>query len=106
MKTRSIVKTIEALEARVHFGSVMTEVEKDYTRFLVSKRGKPKMIMLSISDYLKNIAKEDRLLTQIQFKAKEAGLDKMTGREIDAEIKVARKQKAAGRKKAVKRAAQ
>ncbi len=106
MKTRSIVKTIEALEARVHFGSVMTEVEKGNTRFLVSKRGKPKMIMLSISDYLKNIAKEDRLLTQIQFKAKEAGLDKMTGRDIDAEIQVARKQKAAGRKKAVKRAAQ
>jgi len=102
MKTKSIVKTIEALEARVHFGSVMTEVEKGNTRFLVSKRGKPKMIMLSINDYLKNIAKEDRLLTQIQLKAKVAGLDKMTGREIDTEIQAARKQKAIGRRKSAK----
>ncbi len=105
MKAKTTVKTIEALEARVHFGSVMTEVEKGNIRFLVSKRGKPKMIMLSVSDYLQNIAKEDRLVTQIHLKAREEGLDKMTSKEIDAEIHAARSQKAAGKKEPLKRAA-
>lgn len=91
MKHDTTVKTIEALEARVHFGSVMDEVEKTNTRFLVSKRGKPKIIMLSVNDYLKNILKEDRLLTQVHLKAKESGLGRITEEEIEAEIKAARK---------------
>lgn len=94
MKTKTTLKSIEALEARVRFGSVMSEVEKTNTRFLVSRRGKPKMIMLSVNDYLKNILKEDTLLTQIQLKAKESGLDKMTSGEINAEIRDSRKERA------------
>lgn len=103
MKAKSTVKTIEALEARVRFGAVMAEVEKTDTRFLVSKRGKPKMIMLSVNDYLKNILKEDTLLTEIQLKAKESGVDRMTAKEIETEIRAARKEKAAGKEKAAKR---
>lgn len=94
MKTKSTLKNIEALEARVHFGAVMSEVEKTDTRFLVSRRGKPKMIMLSVNDYLKNILKEDTLLARIQLKAKESGLDKITAEEIQMEIRSARKEKA------------
>lgn len=94
MKTQNAVKTIEALEARVHFGSVMDEVEKKNTRFLVSKRGKPKIIMLSVTDYLKNILKEDELLTSIYLKAKETGLDKISEEEIDKEIRASRSERA------------
>lgn len=47
MKQNTVVKTIEALEARVHFGAVTEEVERTNTRILVNKRGKPKLIMLS-----------------------------------------------------------
>lgn len=93
MKAKTTLKTIEALEARVRFGALMSEVEKTNTRFLVSKRGKPKMILLSVNDYLKNVIKGDTLLTQIQLKAQEAGLDKMTSEEIDAEIKASRQDK-------------
>jgi prevent-host-death family protein len=93
MKSRATVKTIEALEARVHFGSVMDEVEKKNTRYLVSKRGKPKIILLSVTDYLKNILKEDELLTRIHLKAKERGLAQISESEIEAEIKAARRKK-------------
>lgn len=93
MKAKATVKTIEALEARVHFGAVMSEVEKTNTRFLVNRRGKPKMIMLSVNDYLKNVLKDDKLLTEIQLKARESGLAKITGKEIDTEIKAFRKEK-------------
>ena len=94
MKSTNAVKTIEALEARVHFGSVMDEVEKKNTRFLVSKRGKPKIIMLSVTDYLKNILKADELLTKIHLKTKEMGLDKISEEEIEREIRATRRKKA------------
>ncbi len=98
MKQKSTIKTIEALEARVHFGSVINEVEKTNTRFLVSRRGKPKMIMLSVNDYLQNFVKEDSILTSVHLKAQESGLDKTTGEEIEAEIQAARKTIAGKRK--------
>lgn len=94
MKSTNAVKTIEALEARVHFGSVMDEVEKKNTRFLVSKRGKPKIIMLSVTDYLKNILKEDELLTKIHLKTKETGLDRISEEEIEKEIRASRRKRA------------
>ena len=97
MKSANAVKTIEALEARVHFGSVMDEVEKKNTRFLVSKRGKPKIIMLSVTDYLENILKEDELLTSIHLKTKETGLEKISEEEIEKEI-LASRRKRAGKK--------
>jgi len=93
MKNANAVKTIEALEARIHFGSVMDEVEKKNTRFLVSKRGKPKIIMLSVTDYLENILKEDELLTSIHLKTKETGLDKISEEEIEKEIRAARRKR-------------
>jgi len=99
MKAKATVKSIEALEARVHFGSVMTEVERSNTRFLVSKRGKPKMVMLSINDYMENVLKGDKLLTEIQLKASESGLDKITGEEIETEIIAYRLEKADGKEK-------
>ena len=94
MKNANAVKTIEALEARIHFGSVMDEVEKKNTRFLVSKRGKPKIIMLSVTDYLENILKEDELLTSIHLKTKETGLDKISEEEIEKEILASRRKRA------------
>jgi prevent-host-death family protein len=97
MKTTNAVKTIEALEARIHFGSVMDEVEKKNTRFLVSKRGKPKIIILSVTDYLENILKEDELLTKIHLKTKETGLDKISEKEIEKELRAARRKRAGKR---------
>jgi prevent-host-death family protein len=93
MKSTNAVKTIEALEARIHFGSVMDEVEKKNTRFLVSKRGKPKIIILSVTDYLENILKEDELLTSIYLKTKETGLDMISEEEIEKEIRATRRKR-------------
>ena len=94
MKTATAaIKLIDALQARVRFGKVMDEVEKKNTRFLVSRRGKPKIVMLSVEDYLKNVLKEQGLLAEIQLSAQEKGLDRMTSKEIDAEIKAYRQGK-------------
>jgi prevent-host-death family protein len=90
MKENTVTKLIDALEARTHFGEVMEQAEKGNARFLVSRRGKPKVMILSVADYLKNVVKEDAILAEIQLTAKQLGLDKMTEDEIEAEIAASR----------------
>ena len=81
-----MTKLIDALSVRTRLGEVMEEAEKENTRFLVSRRGKLAVVILGVEDYLKNIVKKNELLAEIQVGAKKAGLDQMTGKEIDAEI--------------------
>ena len=93
MEAKPITKLIDALSARTRFGEVMETAEKEKVRYLVSRRGKPKVVILSVEDYLKNIVKQPELLTKIQLSAKEAGLDKLEEVEIEAEIAGHRKTK-------------
>ncbi|MBF0466976.1 MAG: type II toxin-antitoxin system prevent-host-death family antitoxin [Nitrospirae bacterium] len=91
---KNMTKIIDALSFRTHLGEIMEETEKKNIRYLVSRRGKPKMITLSVEDYLRNLVGEDELLVKIQSGAKELGLDKMTDEEIDSEILSYRKEQA------------
>ena len=84
-------KSIDALTARTQLGSVMRKAEKNKTRFIVSRRGKPSVVILSVEDYMKNIVKQSTLLAEIQTDSVAAGLDAMTDAEIDKEIAAARK---------------
>lgn len=93
MKTNTTTQLIDALTARTRFGELMQLAEKNNQRFLVSRRGKPKVVILSVEDYLKNIIKQPKLLTKIQLSAKKAGLDTMTDDEIEAEIRDYRRSK-------------
>lgn len=83
---------IDALSARTQFGRIMNEAEKN-VRFLVSRRGKPKVVILGVEDFLKNIVKQPKLITNVQSSAKETGLDRLRNAEIEAEIKYFRKTK-------------
>ncbi len=84
---------VDALYARTQFGKIMTEAEKNNVRFLVSRRGKPKVVILGVEDYLKNIIKQPKLVTNVQISAKRAGLDRLRDTEIEAEIRAFRKTK-------------
>jgi len=53
----------------------MEEAEREKTRFLVSRRGKPKVVILSVEDYLKNVVKQPEILATIQLSVQKAGLD-------------------------------
>jgi len=69
----------------------MNKAEKNKTRFLVSRRGKPTVVILSVADYMKNFVKKSHFLVEIQKYAMRAGLDKMTDAEINAEIQAVRR---------------
>lgn len=90
---KPMTKLIDALTARTRFGELMDEVDADEVRFVVSRRGKAKVVILSVRDYLKNVVKQPELLTKIQLSAQEAGLDKINEKEVEAEITAYRKSK-------------
>ena len=93
METEPITKLIDALSARTRFGEVMEKADKQNVRFLVSRRGKPKCIILGVEDYLKNVVKQPKMLASIQLDAQKGGLDALSEAAIDAEIKAYRKSK-------------
>jgi prevent-host-death family protein len=86
MENESTTKLIDALFARTHFGELMKQVEAENLRFLVSRRGKPKVVILSVEDYLKNVIKQPEILTKVQLSAKKHGLEKITDKKIDVDI--------------------
>ena len=93
MENDPITKLIDALFARIHFGDLMEQAEKQNLRFLVSRRGKPKVVILSIEDYLKNVVKQPEIITTVHLSTKKAGRDKIADKEIDKEIESRRESK-------------
>jgi prevent-host-death family protein len=86
-----MTKLIYALSARTRFGEIMERAEKENLRFLVSRRGIPKVVILGVEDYLRNVLKKPSIIPEIQKDAKKSGLDKMNQKEIEAEINAFRK---------------
>ena len=93
MPAKTMTKLIDALSVRTRLGEVMEQAEKENVRFLVSRRGKPKVVILGVEDYLRNVVKKDQLLAEIQLDAQKAGLDKASDDEIEAEIQNHRRAK-------------
>lgn len=56
-----MTKLIDALSARTRFGEIMEKAEKGNTRFVVSRHGKAKVVILSVDDYLRNFVKKKAL---------------------------------------------
>jgi prevent-host-death family protein len=81
-----MTKLIDALAARTNFGKLMEQSSKRHVRFLVSRRGKPQVVILGVEDYLKNIIRQPKLLTDVQLSAKGAGLDSLSDEDITNEI--------------------
>lgn len=52
MKERTITKTIDAHDARVHFGQLLDEVSKKDFTYFIKRRGKLVAVVLSPEDYI------------------------------------------------------
>lgn len=91
MENRPMTKLIDALTVRTRFGEIMETVEREQVRYVVSRRGKAKMVLMSVRDYLKNIVKKPDILVQLQMDAQKSGRDTISDQEIDAEIAAYRK---------------
>lgn len=81
---------ISALTARNRFGQLLDEVDKQRRSFVIEKRGQPRAILLGIQDYIRLAAPEPEILKSLGEASVQRGTDKLTSRQIDRVINVAR----------------
>jgi prevent-host-death family protein len=93
VETKPVTLLIDALTARTRFGEIMEKAANEQTRFVVSRRGKAKVVIMSVEDYLHSVVKTPDVLVKLQMDAKKAGMDNISDTEIDAEIQAYRKSK-------------
>ena len=95
MKTKRAAKFIPALAARTQFGQILKRVRHNQERYIVSDKGEAQAVIISIEEYLRSIVPTPEPLRAIQAAAKAKGMDKLTMRQIDAEISRARRERRA-----------
>ncbi len=85
---------VSALRARANFGKLLQRVQDQRGSLVIEKRGSPRAILLSIQDYVRLAAPEPEILRIIGEGSVKNGTKKLTARQIDQEIRGARRQKA------------
>jgi prevent-host-death family protein len=60
-------------------------------RFVVTKKGEPKAVILGIEEFLRSIVKTPKSLAALQEQAIKSGAVKLTLEEIEAEIAAVRR---------------
>src|SRR5437870_1008482 len=88
-----MAKVISALTARTQLAEIMRRATQEQTQFVVRRRGEPQVVILSIQEYIKLAAPEPEILRLIGEASKRKGTNKLTMREIDAEIAAYRREK-------------
>jgi prevent-host-death family protein len=86
-----MTNVVSALTARTQLGQILKRVSENNERFIIGRRGEPKVVIMSIRDYINAIAPAPDWLAKSWADAKRKGLDKITMRDIDAEIAAHRK---------------
>jgi prevent-host-death family protein len=90
-KTASLV--VSALRARTHFGSLLRQVEDERRLLVIEKRGTPRAVLLSISDYVRLAAPEPDVLRILGEESQAKGTDNLSSQQIDRIIKATRAKK-------------
>ena len=93
-KSKSRSRVVSTSTARAKLGQILRRVKSNKERILIEQRGEPQAILMSLEDFVDTIAPAPGWLQEAWESARSAGLDKMTMREIDAEIATARLQQA------------
>ncbi len=88
-----MTRTIPALTARTQLRQIMQRARTKRERFVVSRNGRPTMVMLSIDDYLKKILPQTDSLLSLQSDARRRGLDRLSLADVNREIRAVRRGK-------------
>ena len=92
-RPKRLHNVISALTARTQFGQIIRRTSRNNERFVVERRGEPSVIIMSVKDYINTIAPTPDWLKEIGTEAKRKGLNKLSMRQIDAEIEAARRER-------------
>ena len=91
--TPPVTKSIPAFIVRTQFGQIMERASHNRERFLVTKNGEAKAVIMGVEDFLQAIVKTPQSLAALQKQAKKSGAEKLTLEEIEAEIAAVRQAK-------------
>ncbi len=94
MKSQPTTRNVPALTVRSHLGQSLDRVARNRERFVVTKKGEARAVILSIEDYLQAVVKTPASMAILQAQAKRRGADKLTLEEIETEIEAVRQAKA------------
>ena len=89
-----MTRKISALTARTQLGQIMNRAVEHNDRFLVERNGEPAVVILSVADSVKSLSPPPEWMEKSWTSAKRIGLDKLTSKEIDAEITAVRSARA------------
>ena len=89
-----MTNVISAVTARTQLGQILKRAGEGNERFLVDRRGEPAVIIMSIRDYIDNIAPATTATKAIRDEAKRKGTSYLSMREIDRVIATVRRQAA------------
>jgi prevent-host-death family protein len=90
-KDHVMTKNVPAFIARTQFGQILERASKNKERFLVTKKGEAKAIILGVEDYLRTIVETPGSLSVLQEQAQKSGTDKLALEEIEKEINAVRR---------------
>jgi len=86
-----MTKNIPAFIARTQFGQILDRAANRNERFVVTKKGEAKAIILGVEDFLQATGETPASLVRLQQQAKKSGANKMSLEEIEKEIDAVRK---------------
>ena len=88
---KPMTNVVSALTARTQFGQIMRRASSKNERFLVDRRGKPSVIIMSVQDYIATVAPEPKWLAKIRAQSAKNGTDKLTTGEINSIVSKVRR---------------
>ena len=89
-----MTNVISTLTARAQLGRIIKRASQDNERFVIRRHGEPKVVLLSLQDYIRTIAPPPKWLERIWAQSRRQGLDQLTLRDIDGLVAdVRRRQK-------------
>jgi prevent-host-death family protein len=97
-KNKGTQNVVSALTARTQLGQILKRASEKDERFVVDRRNKPSVIIMSVRDYIRTIAPAPGAYRAIRQAAKKNGASTLTMREIDREIAAVRRERSAKNK--------
>jgi prevent-host-death family protein len=92
-KDHGMTKNVPAFIARTQFGQILERASQNNERFVVTKKGEAKAIILGVEDFLQAIVEPPESLVVLQQQAEKSGAHKLTIEEMEKEIDAVRRHK-------------
>ena len=90
-KEQPMTKNVPAFIARTQFGQILERASRRGERFVVTKKGEAKAVILGVEDFLQAVVQTPASLAALQEQAKKSGASRLSLEDIEIEINAVRR---------------